>query len=862
VKSTQLEGTWQHVLSVLARAFGWGEVFVLIPLHIFWVVFKSTPFGAENRASLLVLLVPFGTIVFAGLAMQHGTWRKAIVRAEWLFHLTSAVILTGLVAWVALRDPFNPLLPYTWPLCICGWATLSGRWKRVLAFGVVVSLWLALFPLASTMAWAPYFWTMSIIFHSIMAPVSRRHSSDAQLTPPSGTAVTDTFEGLLAGMLMLAALLRLLFTCDMVGAAEMRYPLFMGVCSSPLFFAGVALAVLGRWSRLVFLGHALVVVTLFLTRDVAWTVPAFMGYGLAVLFLATLRRGTLLYAVLSLLAMLVWVLGLLGFMLAGVIVVFQVGTGLAENLLAKTRMAILLFFCLWLFFGLLGYWLSKRKTARPAPAHVSAYSGRYAWAYTGAWLIILLPLAVLVGRFMWPPVFFERPSRIAVGEISGICHAGYSKSAEEYAELNDLGARLTRIPIYWRQREPEPDKWDFTESDAFLDAADKYGVKVVAALGFDNNAVELSPIGKQRGAYLAPDDIPLFLEYVRRTVKRYKNRVYAWEIWNEPDLPHFWTGTMNEFCVLARETAETIREVHPEARIIGTAMSSLLGLYSSPGIEGLHGTGALARVDHPAMHTYVSDSRAFYHEFRRVQNAAKKHGHPGSIWITELGAPDGGVYPWSVATGLRAEYAMKAYAIATSMGVEKLFWHCYMDATTETKRREPLNSEHFFGLVKPEGEWKPAAYAYRLFAAHCNNSHLRMDLVEITGGLAARQLRAALYRREEGHSALVMWFEPGLRQHAEARVTIDLDLLGETPMIHDVASQYQKPLVDGIVDLSEKPVFITFTAPDSETPVHIDVDSSAVDAAWLLFLAGLPAVSIVAACLSRESHNDMLDSFS
>lgn len=86
-----------------------------------------------------------------------------------------------------------------------------------------------------------------------------------------------------------------------------------------------------------------------------------------------------------------------------------------------------------------------------------------------------------------------------------------------------------------------------------------------------------------------------------------------------------------------------------------------------------------------------------------------------------------------------------------------------------------------------------------------------------------------------------------------------LNLLGETPMIHDVASQYQKPLVDGIVDLSEKPVFITLTVPDSETAVRVDVDFSAVDAAWLVFLAGFPAVSIMAACLSPESHKDMVD---
>jgi hypothetical protein len=216
------------------------------------------------------------------------------------------------------------------------------------------------------------------------------------------------------------------------------------------------------------------------------------------------------------------------------------------------------------------------------------------------------------------------------------------------------------------------------------------------------------------------------------------------------------------------------------------------------------------------------------------------------VWITELGAPDGGVYPWCVATGLRAEYALKAYTISTSMGIDKLFWHCYKDAPEKTKERDPLNSEHFFGLVEADGQWKPAAYAYQLFAKHCNDSAIRMDLVEINGGVPARQLRTALYRREDGHSALVMWFEPGLRQYGRARVTLDLGVLSQPAVVHDVTSGYEKPLVDGIVDVTERPVFITFEARMTETPVRIDTASSPADTAWLLLLVVLVIISAMA----------------
>ena len=128
---------------------------------------------------------------------------------------------------------------------------------------------------------------------------------------------------------------------------------------------------------------------------------------------------------------------------------------------------------------------------------------------------------------------------------------------------------------------------------------------------------------------------------------------------------------MEEFYELASQTAATVREVHPEARILGTAMTGPMGALSARGIEGLHSSGALDEVDHPTMHMYLSDPRAYYNEFLKTQNAAAKYGHPGTVWITELGDPDGGVYSWRASSSLLAEHAIKSYTIATFAGNRK-----------------------------------------------------------------------------------------------------------------------------------------------------------------------------------------------
>lgn len=237
-----------------------------------------------------------------------------------------------------------------------------------------------------------------------------------------------------------------------------------------------------------------------------------------------------------------------------------------------------------------------------------------------------------------------------------------------------------------------------------------------------------------------------------------------------------------------------------------------------------------------------------------MQNAAAKNGHPGSVWITELGDPDGGVYPWRASSDLLAEHAVKAFTIATSLGIEKLVWYCYRDAGLDSQRKAPDNSEWFFGLVGPARQWKPAAHAYRLFAKNCGNSLIRNDLVEVSGGIAARQLRTALYRRDDGESTLIMWFEPGLRPGAHARVTIGLDQLEEPAVMHDITSGYPKHLLDNVVDVTEKPLFITYKAPAPETPAHLHADSSPVDGMWLMSVIGLVLWAAWASSRAKRTH--------
>ena len=845
----------------LLQGFAWVEIFVCLGIHFYWVLGKGWPLAAESAWGAAVLVcAPF--IIAAAVAsfMHVQSFKNAMLRIEWMLHLSASLCFFVLLLYLTFRDPFNLWVPYSSPLCL--WAIGLGcvllanltsharcagemkplkSWHGVMLGGV---LWCVMLLVLAGMTWPAHCWTTLIVIHVFMALSTARLQSTGRVCPllssEFSVRVAASLESFALFIMILLALLQFALTHNQTGTLELRYVEFLDLFTSPYFFLGAACAFSFVRLRIIGLSHFAIAALIVFGNDFAsWHIYLTMGYALVALFIASNQLGTLAYVILTAFACITWIIGLLAFNLVGV---FEVELG-SDSITGLTTLASRSLFTL-LVLCLPVLWFNFRASAPRAPSQPAAESTLSPlWhprlLYVAILVFLLLPTGMVLVSGGWYGTPIVRAPRIPIDEPFGICHAGYSKTDEEYAVLNELGVRIMRVDFHWSRIQPATDTWDFAKWDSYLDAAERNNMKVLALLDFDNNKVESSTLGNTLEMYIAPEDIPLYLTYVRRTIERYKGRVHAWEIWNEPDMPRFWLGTEEEFYELARRTATTVREADPTARLLGTAMTGPVGVWTPPMVAGMHTSGALDQVDHPTSHLYISDPRAYYNEYSKILAIAKKNSHPGAPWITETGDPDGGAYFWRASSDLLAAHVIKSHTIATSLGIDTLVWYCFRDSTGESQRNNPNNSEGFFGLVERDGQWKPAAYAYQLFTRHCSHSEIRSDLVRIGKGLGASQLRSTLFRRDNGESTLVLWNEPMLRPHAQARVHIDYGDLEGVPMVHDIGSTYTKQLLDEVIDVSEKPVFITFTTKDPDSTLKLVVRSSPVDGLWLLFLAAL-----------------------
>jgi hypothetical protein len=97
-----------------------------------------------------------------------------------------------------------------------------------------------------------------------------------------------------------------------------------------------------------------------------------------------------------------------------------------------------------------------------------------------------------------------------------------------------LSAHLgwTRMDVPWNRVNPSNGVWDFAVTDSEVDYAVSQGQQILGILHYPPQWV-----GGGSNANIPPLTTAEWSEYVRRVAQRYRGKIAAYEIWNEPDEP-------------------------------------------------------------------------------------------------------------------------------------------------------------------------------------------------------------------------------------------------------------------------------------------------------------------------------------
>jgi len=196
--------------------------------------------------------------------------------------------------------------------------------------------------------------------------------------------------------------------------------------------------------------------------------------------------------------------------------------------------------------------------------------------------IFLIILIVLIAGFFW---LIRKPTGLAENTDDIEWGVAFSKPfatemeldwRENYlAILDDLGVKKMRLPVYWQDVEPEPERYNFSDYDWMVEEAQKRNAELILVVG------RKLPRWPECHAPFWADKLTeqekqeKILNIVSKTVERYKGsgNLYLWQVDNEPFLP-FGECTTTEKGFLDREIAE-VREIDPSRKIMVTDSGEL-----------------------------------------------------------------------------------------------------------------------------------------------------------------------------------------------------------------------------------------------------------------------------------------------
>lgn len=299
---------------------------------------------------------------------------------------------------------------------------------------------------------------------------------------------------------------------------------------------------------------------------------------------------------------------------------------------------------------------------------------------------------------------------------------------EQIAQAADLGATWIRIGVSWRLQEPLPGKWDEGWYLLALDELVKYvaskGLNVLLMLA-ETPCWASSDPNKDCGRvesynkWYPTYDPRLYAIALGFLVDRYGDQIYAWEVWNEPNMSNFWGGSSNDvednaadYVAMLEAAHRQVKGIDPDAIVLGGSLAGADVEY----LEAMY-AGAKDFFDALALHPYsgtqppdgCDDPRWSYQcGVEAIREAMLGHGDESQIWFTEIGWPSFEGYQG--VGEKQAEYLTQAFEIAKEWDyVPTIIWYDLVD-DSET---HPDNREGYFGLLDPDLEPKPAAEAFR-----------------------------------------------------------------------------------------------------------------------------------------------------
>jgi len=314
-------------------------------------------------------------------------------------------------------------------------------------------------------------------------------------------------------------------------------------------------------------------------------------------------------------------------------------------------------------------------------------------------------------------------------------------AAEQDQQLEQIaaaGAGIARVDVGWSSLEQNAkgryERWYLDRLDTLVRKAEQHGVRLLLTVTDSPCWASSAPESLKQGCdgawwerevnRYAPSDPRDYADALAFLVRRYGDRVYAWEIWNEPNLDSFFKSDDQaaDYARIVRAAYPAAKAADPSATVVAGALSE-----SPPGfVEELFQHGIGGHFDAFSIHPYSGDAspldpldgasvrNSFARGVPAVREVLLNHGEDKPIWLTEFGWSTSTIrdsQPWENGVDERTQ------ALYTEQALVKVTEWPYVPVAIvyelADEHDDPGDRNSNFGLLRHDGTVKPALDAFR-----------------------------------------------------------------------------------------------------------------------------------------------------
>lgn len=258
----------------------------------------------------------------------------------------------------------------------------------------------------------------------------------------------------------------------------------------------------------------------------------------------------------------------------------------------------------------------------------------------------------------------------------------------------------------------DPDSYDFSATDEVIQSIINVGAKPFFRLGY---SYVLNPVYN-----VPPEDFGKWASICAQIVKHYNegwnNGFYfdieKWEVWNEPDLTHCWTGTPQQFYELYCQAAVKIKNVNPNLKVGAAGFANINNAnFIKPFLDSISSNNT--PLDFISYHSYIYTNPFYYTlQYQDLIGLLTEYNlEEMDVYLTEWNN-----YPYNSESTI-IQFA-RDDAMSAALTASSFYYLQYSNLSGAYRYR---TDEYFFGLFRDNGELSYSGLAFKAISNLKNN---------------------------------------------------------------------------------------------------------------------------------------------